>query len=346
MLARLLLTLSLIFSSPALAGPSIAGTLRAVLGWVMAFRSPPPLPSNLAPYQPILYRVTHPSFEVPCSYILATMHYGVWDVEIPDEVWHALDSSHRLVAESKPPDDYQHKLGRLEPLQQWTKRLTQRERQKLLDLRVAAGDPEPENIFRASLDYVLVDPSLFIPAPKRRLPIPETAEQEWGQLVSSCMDLSIVERAREAGKSIRTLNGPEVREMVAEVFFPKVDKTGSGRSQTEVDAVRLKTLRWLLRLAHWQTYLGTVCAINFRTGIPEALEQLATILSKGTNGRLLEERNAQWLPIFAQEIETGGAFIAVGAAHFVGPNGLTKLMEAEGFVLERVLATPKPVPIE
>ena len=52
--------------------------------------------------------------------------------------------------------------------------------------------------------------------------------------------------------------------------------------------------------------------------------------------RLLEERNANWMPAILGEVEQGNAFIAVGALHLVGESGLVALLERAGYRLTRV----------
>jgi hypothetical protein len=53
--------------------------------------------------------------------------------------------------------------------------------------------------------------------------------------------------------------------------------------------------------------------------------------------RLLVERNQMWLPqIEALFARPGRAFVVVGAAHLVGPDGLLALLEARGYTVEQL----------
>lgn len=53
--------------------------------------------------------------------------------------------------------------------------------------------------------------------------------------------------------------------------------------------------------------------------------------------RLLVERNRHWLPqIEALFQRPGRAFIVVGAAHLVGPDGLLQMLKAKGFTVEQM----------
>ena len=58
--------------------------------------------------------------------------------------------------------------------------------------------------------------------------------------------------------------------------------------------------------------------------------------SPGFYAELLDRRNERWLPLLLPEVERGGAFIAVGAAHLLGDNGLLHVLEARGFKIARV----------
>jgi hypothetical protein len=52
---------------------------------------------------------------------------------------------------------------------------------------------------------------------------------------------------------------------------------------------------------------------------------------------LLAARNRDWIPKLRPHLDRGGAFVAVGAAHFPGEGGLIELLRAEGYVLSRVV---------
>ncbi len=50
----------------------------------------------------------------------------------------------------------------------------------------------------------------------------------------------------------------------------------------------------------------------------------------------LDNRNMNWIPKIAQIISTKNTFIAVGAGHLGGPNGVIRLLEKEGYTLTPV----------
>ncbi|HWM88566.1 MAG TPA: TraB/GumN family protein [Kofleriaceae bacterium] len=52
---------------------------------------------------------------------------------------------------------------------------------------------------------------------------------------------------------------------------------------------------------------------------------------------LLAARNRDWVPKLRPHLDRGRTFVAVGAAHFPGGDGLIELLRAEGYVLTRVV---------
>jgi uncharacterized protein YbaP (TraB family) len=49
--------------------------------------------------------------------------------------------------------------------------------------------------------------------------------------------------------------------------------------------------------------------------------------------RFLDDRNIQWIPLIEEMIIDKKTFIAVGAGHLGGPNGVIRLLEREGYIL-------------
>ncbi len=50
----------------------------------------------------------------------------------------------------------------------------------------------------------------------------------------------------------------------------------------------------------------------------------------------LDDRNKNWIPLIVEHIKKEPSFIAVGAAHLGGPNGVIRLLEAQGYVLKPI----------
>jgi uncharacterized protein YbaP (TraB family) len=54
---------------------------------------------------------------------------------------------------------------------------------------------------------------------------------------------------------------------------------------------------------------------------------------EGLNDLLLDDRNKRWIPMIEKMISDKDTFIAVGAGHLGGPNGVIRLLEARGYTL-------------
>lgn len=65
----------------------------------------------------------------------------------------------------------------------------------------------------------------------------------------------------------------------------------------------------------------------------------------GAYHAMLRDRNLAWFPRLLPELEQGGVFVAVGAAHMLGREGLLALAEAEGFTVERLSGTVPDHPL-
>jgi len=60
-------------------------------------------------------------------------------------------------------------------------------------------------------------------------------------------------------------------------------------------------------------------------------------LAPGFYERVLYGRNERWLPVIERETTRGGAFIAVGAAHLLGPRGIVEELRKRGYRVTRVM---------
>lgn len=72
--------------------------------------------------------------------------------------------------------------------------------------------------------------------------------------------------------------------------------------------------------------------------IDELYEMIASeggVISE-EQGKFLDDRNENWIPQIKTFVKEQNAFIAVGAGHLGGPNGVIRLLEKEGFTLTPV----------
>jgi len=61
---------------------------------------------------------------------------------------------------------------------------------------------------------------------------------------------------------------------------------------------------------------------------------------EGYDDLLLNNRNANWIPVMAEKMKKGPVFFAVGAGHLGGEEGVVRLLQKEGYSLE-ALSTAK-----
>jgi hypothetical protein len=76
--------------------------------------------------------------------------------------------------------------------------------------------------------------------------------------------------------------------------------------------------------------------------LKEDLEGLYKVVSEESNAipefnhNFLEVRNKNWIPVIEKNISSNAFFIAVGAAHLPGENGVIQLLREKGFTVEPV----------
>ncbi len=89
-----------------------------------------------------------------------------------------------------------------------------------------------------------------------------------------------------------------------------------------------------------QTAAVTDIADAWQTGNVATIERLVLQDLKSETRlyeRLLVERNRNWLPVIEGMItRPGRAFVVVGAAHLVGPDGLLEMLRARGYTVEQL----------
>jgi uncharacterized protein len=68
------------------------------------------------------------------------------------------------------------------------------------------------------------------------------------------------------------------------------------------------------------------------------LPAMERIFGSDPTGTMLAPRNRRWLPQLETALAGGGAFVAVGIGHLVGPDGLPAMFAAAGYRVERAPA--------
>ena len=81
----------------------------------------------------------------------------------------------------------------------------------------------------------------------------------------------------------------------------------------------------------------------------DGLHQITTASEEDLGGYedlLLDNRNANWIAPMEEYMSAGRTFFAVGAAHLGGPNGVIRLLRAEGYSVTPVLSEIEARPIK
>ena len=80
--------------------------------------------------------------------------------------------------------------------------------------------------------------------------------------------------------------------------------------------------------------------------LSESIDALYTEIVSESEGfpnfveNFLNKRNRQWIPVITDQIERENTFIAVGAGHLPGPNGVLQLLNAQGYSLAPIQRNP------
>lgn len=145
------------------------------------------------------------------------------------------------------------------------------------------------------------------------------------------LDMHLQQRARDTGRPVTGL------ESVAEQLsiFDRLDESHQiGMLATAVEAVETGQVDVL-----FEQMVGAWLERDLQR-IVELADDHPAIADPTANdhlmNRLLEERNRRMIERMLPLLETGDAFIAVGAMHLAGDEGLVRLLERRGHVLRPV----------
>lgn len=150
---------------------------------------------------------------------------------------------------------------------------------------------------------------------------PETNEDR----VSGSMDAYFQKLARESGMKV---HGLEQAESQINILFNEF----SLERQTEM-------LLQMMRDGEEGIEKMARMNVAYRKGDLDVLEDL---MYKSGDFKpeeieiLLDKRNKAWMNKIPALMKDGGVFVAVGALHLTGPNGLIKLLEQQGFTVKPI----------
>ena len=148
------------------------------------------------------------------------------------------------------------------------------------------------------------------------------------------MDAVLAERARDAGRPTYSLETYE--EALSSFGVLDRDSLISALiADPEIAAMEEDIFQ-----THSQLYAdGETVAIN-ETAIWLAQRSGVNFDVRALNTRLMDSllggRNRNWMPHLLPHLQTGGTFVAVGALHLAGEDGLIQLIRAQGYTVTRL----------
>lgn len=99
-------------------------------------------------------------------------------------------------------------------------------------------------------------------------------------------------------------------------------------------AVDVADLKEAIHARHDMTCDFTRMRASYEAGDTKTMEVMLVIPK--TQATMLDARNSKWLPKIETYFARGGAFVAVGLGHLLGPRGLPALLEKDGYTVERI----------
>ncbi|GGK88947.1 TraB/GumN family protein [Rufibacter glacialis] len=137
-------------------------------------------------------------------------------------------------------------------------------------------------------------------------------------------DLALLNMAKKWHKSIYVLETPEEQVALFDQSTLEVQTSQLLNNVKQFDKQR-KLMRNLLGLYQQEDLQGLYDLIISQED------------AQGSNNLLLDERNQKWLAPLQDMMKKSPSFIAVGAAHLAGEQGLIQLLRAQGYKVEPVL---------
>lgn len=242
------------------------------------------------------------------SYLLGTIHVGVAAAELPSAVWEALDSARTFAAESDitqvPSAEELAEVIQLPPEVTLDRLLTA----EAWELLQRALPDVPTDQLRKTHPWVV-----------------QTVLQQSLLPEHTSMDETLMRRARNDGKSL------EFFETLGD-FGQTLESISPQLGAVELEIILRDSDGFLLALDQLvQLYregdVGTMRLALYGDTDPQ---------SSPESRPLLADRNDAWFPALERIVRQGGAFVAVGLAHLIGPDNLLDLLAAKGFESERV----------
>lgn len=274
----------------------------------------PPAPVVEVPAAPPLEPLVRPFFwEVSrngvVSHFLGTIHAKYQFVQQPPAVIERLDAAKVVVVEADVAA-----LSIMDVLQQAMLPPEQ-------SLRTMLGDEHWQKLVGA------VGKVMPAPALERMQPWFAVLLVSMGDLVSTdqnqVMDMQVFQRAKKAGKRVVFLEDANAQ---VKMLSESGDLDTLKEMLDELAEVRRKLDDMLSAYGR-----GDFDALSVSTLDPEEMSKRPEVFEK-----LLFQRNRAWMDALQPLLAEGGVFVAVGAGHFVGEQGLLSLLRAAGYEIRRI----------
>ncbi len=239
------------------------------------------------------------------SYLFGTIHAGFHaDKELPSWVWDKLEASDTFIMELDPTTISVVEMARLGQLPEG-KSLDQMLGEKDFAALVELLETSAESLKR------LQPWAAILLVVQRLYPTPMP------------LDMALRNRAAAKGKKLEYLEDfklqAEVIQMLGvEDLREMIDADGPGRVQLEK-----------LVAAYREGDFETLASIG--------LDPREIAKNPARHARLLDDRNRDWIGKLLPHLERGRAFVAVGALHFAGEQGLVELLRERGVILTRIV---------
>jgi uncharacterized protein len=256
------------------------------------------------------------------SFILGTIHLGVGASKLfPPMVWSLLENSSKLVIET----DVEAAAANPESL------LMLPEGQSLQKLisKSAWLKLKSEIDFIPSYELNTMSP-LFVAQLLQQQRMEKVkskliAEASAGMTPEIPMDLEILGRAKQGAISVGFLESVETHSLALQ---PAPAKLEEAIHQTEAEW-EAATVKQIIALK--------VMIENYKAGKTSDLNAGIQGESSEKMESVLFERNRNWIPGIEKFHSDGQTFIAVGAAHLLGKEGILKLLRDRGFTIKKVI---------
>lgn len=249
---------------------------------------------------PFFYSVEGPNGE--SGSLLGTMHMGINAAqELPQAVWDALDDASSLTVEADITD-VKVAMGLMLPAGENLRDLLGDETWALLVAKLGQGTAN----MLLPMKPAAAASAIAIHGIKMTIP----------------MDLAVVAKAQAAKKPVHFLEDAAFqlamldKVMTVETVKEMLTNPEAVTMQNMLDTYRAGDAEALVKIMQDDTSLGE--------NAEEKMEAL------------LYTRNENWIQSLEKRFAGKNAFIAVGAAHLVGPRSVVELLKAKGYTIHRL----------